>query len=91
MATATLLKRDNVGKALSSALDAGGGLLRLTPTWVPRSFLQAKYRDFDHTHPNSAGHRLIAALACQQAPADWGCDCDAIRHAVWKGKVVAGQ
>ena len=21
------------------ALDAGGGLLRLTPTWVPRSFL----------------------------------------------------
>ncbi len=39
MATATPLKRDNVSKALSSALDAGGGLLRLTPTWVPRSFL----------------------------------------------------
>ncbi len=58
---------------------------------VPRSFLQAKYRDFDHTHPNSAGHRLIAALACQQAPADWGCDCDAIRHAVWKGKVIPGK
>ena len=31
--------KDNVGSVLSSALDAGGGLLRLTPTWVPRSFL----------------------------------------------------
>ncbi|MBL8853912.1 MAG: hypothetical protein JNK57_08060 [Planctomycetaceae bacterium] len=34
-----LVKRDNVAKDLNSALDAGGGLLRLTPTWVPRSFL----------------------------------------------------
>ena len=34
-----LVKRDNVGSLLSQALDAGGGLLRLTPTWVPRSFL----------------------------------------------------
>src|SRR5580704_9471619 len=39
MATATTLKHDNVGQSLASALDAGGGLLRLTPTWVPRSFL----------------------------------------------------
>jgi len=30
---------DNVAKVLESALDAGEGLLRLTPTWVPRSFL----------------------------------------------------
>jgi hypothetical protein len=32
-------KRDNVAKLLNRALDAGNGLLRLTPTWVPRSFL----------------------------------------------------
>src|SRR3954469_17418241 len=32
-------KRDNVSGVLSRALDAGQGLLRLTPTWVPRSFL----------------------------------------------------
>ena len=32
-------KRDNVGAVLSRALEAGKGLLRLTPTWVPRSFL----------------------------------------------------
>jgi hypothetical protein len=32
-------KRDNVSGLLDRALDAGQGLLRLTPTWVPRSFL----------------------------------------------------
>ena len=30
----------NVQKATRSALDAGDGILRLSPTWVPRSFLQ---------------------------------------------------
>lgn len=30
---------DNVRKILDRAMDATGGLLRLTPTWVPRSFL----------------------------------------------------
>jgi hypothetical protein len=39
MSTAPLVKGDSVGKVLDRALDAGGGLLRLTPTWVPRSFL----------------------------------------------------
>ncbi len=36
---AGLVQGDSVTKLLDSALDAGGGLLRLTPTWVPRSFL----------------------------------------------------
>jgi hypothetical protein len=58
---------------------------------VPQSFLDQKYRDFDHVHPNGAGHRLIAALVCQQAPIEWGCDCDAIRHSSWKGRVLAGK
>ncbi|WP_417730000.1 hypothetical protein [Rosistilla oblonga] len=35
-----LVKSDNVASILDSAMNAGGGLLRLTPTWVPRSFLQ---------------------------------------------------
>ena len=39
MATSTLTKTDNVASLLEQALDAGEGLLRLTPTWVPRSFL----------------------------------------------------
>lgn len=34
-----VVPKDNVRKILDSAMDAGGGLLRLTPTWVPRSFL----------------------------------------------------
>jgi hypothetical protein len=36
---ANVTKRDNVAAVLDRALDAGEGLLRLTPTWVPRSFL----------------------------------------------------
>lgn len=34
-----LIKGDSVAAVLDSAMDAGEGLLRLTPTWVPRSFL----------------------------------------------------
>ncbi len=34
-----LIQKDNVAGILDRALDAGEGLLRLTPTWVPRSFL----------------------------------------------------
>ena len=30
---------DNVGPVLERAMEAGQGILRLTPTWVPRSFL----------------------------------------------------
>ncbi len=39
MKTSAVVSKDNVGKILAQALDAAGGLLRLTPTWVPRSFL----------------------------------------------------
>lgn len=39
MTDSKVVTKDNVAKILDSALDAGGGLLRLTPTWVPRSFL----------------------------------------------------
>lgn len=39
MATSKIVEKDNVAEALDRAMNAGGGLLRLTPTWVPRSFL----------------------------------------------------
>jgi len=39
MCASKIVSRDNVGSILQRALDAGGGLLRLTPTWVPRNFL----------------------------------------------------
>jgi hypothetical protein len=39
MIRSTVAKADNVAPLLDRALNAGEGLLRLTPTWVPRSFL----------------------------------------------------
>ena len=38
-AAADPTKRTSIGGLLDRALNAGEGLLRLTPTWVPRSFL----------------------------------------------------
>ncbi len=40
MCASTIVKSDNVGAIVQRALDAGEGIMRLTPTWVPRSFLQ---------------------------------------------------
>lgn len=34
-----LAQSDNVAAIFEQAMDAGEGLLRLTPTWAPRSFL----------------------------------------------------
>jgi hypothetical protein len=39
MSEENIVKGDSVKPVLESALDQGEGLLRLTPTWVPRSFL----------------------------------------------------
>ncbi len=39
MSTTTHVRADNLSAILDRALDAQGGLLRLSPTWVPRSFL----------------------------------------------------
>jgi hypothetical protein len=39
MCASEIVKKDNVGSILDKAMDAGGGLLRLAPAWVPRSFL----------------------------------------------------
>ncbi len=43
---------------------------------------------FDHIHPNTEGHRLMADLACPKMPASWGCDCPLVKTLVWKGKIV---
>lgn len=39
MISPNVVKGDNVGPILEKAMEAGDGILRLTPTWVPRSFL----------------------------------------------------
>ncbi|MBM4088393.1 MAG: hypothetical protein FJ276_03035 [Planctomycetes bacterium] len=50
MVTPKVLKGDSVAKVLNGALDAGTGLLRLVPAWVPRSFLHPGRRL--KLHPN---------------------------------------
>ncbi len=49
-ATSTVVSKDNVAAVLERAMDAGQGVLRLTPTWVPRSFLHPGKRL--KLHPN---------------------------------------
>ena len=39
MCASEIVKKDNVGAIFDKAMDAIGGLLRLAPAWVPRSFL----------------------------------------------------
>src|ERR1044072_1944399 len=39
MTASKVIQGNNLRPVLERALEAGGGLLRLTPTWVPRSFL----------------------------------------------------
>ena len=59
MTEAKIVQGDSVAKVLDRALNAGGGLLRLTPTWVPRSFLHPGKRI--KLHPDDyyayGGHR----------------------------------
>ncbi len=47
---------------------------------IPRWYLRADLRSFDHIHPNREGHRLIALAICRKAPAEWGCDCKALEN-----------
>lgn len=42
---------------------------------LPRWYLRPDLHSFDSIHPNREGHRIIASLVCQKAPASWGCDC----------------
>jgi len=39
MSASKIVSKDNVGRILQTAMDAGEGLLRLAPNWVPRNFL----------------------------------------------------
>jgi len=60
---------ENVAAAAREAMEAGGGLLRLAPTWVPRSFLQPgkrlKLRPQDYyalgTHRGGIDERWFAS------------------------------
>ena len=49
MTAENIVSSDNVAAILDRAMEAGNGLLRLTPTWVPRSFLHPGRRLKLHT------------------------------------------
>jgi len=49
MTAENIVSSDNVAAILDRAMEAGEGLLRLTPTWVPRSFLHPGRRLKLHT------------------------------------------
>lgn len=53
--------------------------------WFIRKDLQA----FDHIHPSTEGHQLMAQAVCPKAPASWGCECDLIPKMRWS-KAVKG-
>lgn len=50
MSSANIVKGDSIASILNQAMDATGGILRLTPTWVPRSFLHPGKRIKLHPH-----------------------------------------
>lgn len=74
LAKDALWKRQHAGldeEARAAALEADAAEAAEVPRW----FLRADLRSFDHIHPNAEGHRLIAETACPQLPASWGCSC----------------
>lgn len=62
-------KLDEPARAQKLALDAA----QLAE--LPRWFLRKDLRSFDHIHPNSEGHAIIASTMCPSLPASWGCSC----------------
>jgi hypothetical protein len=42
---------------------------------IPRWWMKTEYRAFDHIHPNTDGHDVIARWACPALPESWGCSC----------------
>jgi len=83
---------DKVAKAVREALDAGEGLLRLSPNWVPRSFLQPgmrlKLRPQDYyalgTHRGGIDERWFASTT--HADNEGAPDDEGLSYAVHNGK-----
>lgn len=75
-----LIERDGRWRRATEPLDPTARTARLdadarTLSELPRWFLRREYRAFDPVHPNRAGHRAIAEIACPQLPASWSCAC----------------
>ncbi len=51
---------------------------------VPKWYLRKSLRSFDHIHPNTDGHKVIAKTVCPKLPRSWGCACDALDSWRWE-------
>jgi hypothetical protein len=79
--TRAALAKDSQWRASVAKLDADARMLQLEMdaaviAELPRWFLREDLRSFDHMHPNTEGHRIIASTMCPSMPASWGCVCD---------------
>ncbi len=92
MCASEIVKKDNVGAVLQSAMDAGGGLLRLTPNWVPRNFLhpgkRIKLAPTDWyalgTHRGGIDERWFGSTT--EAANDGRADDEGLSYVVFEGK-----
>jgi hypothetical protein len=80
-ATKLALARDKQWRAEHAKLDETTRAAQLdadarVASEAVRWFLVPELRSFDHTHPNTEGHRIIAATMCPKLPASWGCSCE---------------
>ena len=51
---------------------------------VPQWFMKRSLHGFDHIHPNTKGHRIMAKHLCHKLPADWKCSCAQIDTVHWR-------
>lgn len=77
----TALRRDSAWRQAHAKLEEAARDARLdadarTSSELVQWFLKPELRSFDHTHPNTDGHRIIAATMCPKLPASWGCECE---------------
>jgi hypothetical protein len=80
------LRRDSAWKQAHAKLDDAARAAQLeidarTSSELVQWFLAPELRSFDHTHPNTDGHRIIAATMCPKLPASWGCSCEPVTPA----------
>ncbi len=79
-----------LGRRLVAAVRRGGAseaearaALLAEAQAVPRRYLRPEYHSFDSTHPNFAGHKILAAALCPALPAAAACDCAALPTLQW--------
>ncbi|MBN1395480.1 MAG: hypothetical protein JW959_10690 [Pirellulales bacterium] len=92
MCASKIITRDNVGAILDRAMDAGEGLLRLTPNWVPRNFLhpgkRIKLAPTDWyalgTHRGGIDERWFASTT--EAANDNRADDEGLSYCVFEGQ-----